>query len=70
MAYDLLSGKRTARDWSCGSSFSEDARKAIAASPDYFVKWYTVKSIGLGVVGAGLAFMLGRATATAARARK
>lgn len=43
-------------------SFADDGKKAIAASPDYFLKWYTIKSIGLGVVAAGLAFMIGRAT--------
>lgn len=63
MAFDLVTKKMTGRDWSCGSSFSEDARRAIAASPGYFVKWYTIKSVGLGIVGAGLAFMIGRATA-------
>ncbi len=43
-------------------SFASDARTAIVVAPDYFVKWYTIKSIGLGVVAAGLAFMIGRAT--------
>ena len=61
MAHDLATGRQTARDFSIGAGFAEDARRAIAASPDYFVKWYTVKSIGLGVVGAAFAFMLGRA---------
>lgn len=42
--------------------FSADARKAIQTAPDYFVWWYTVKSVGLGVAFAGLAFMIGRAT--------
>ncbi len=42
--------------------FAEDARKAIVVAPDYFVRWYTIKSIGLGVVVAGLAFMIGRAS--------
>jgi len=44
-------------------SFSSDARKAMETAPDYFVWWYTVKSIGLGVAAAALAFMIGRATA-------
>ena len=35
---------------------------AMQASPNYFIKWYTIKSIGLGVVAAALAFMIGRAT--------
>lgn len=42
--------------------FSDDARTAMQASPDYFIKWYTIKSIGLGVVAAALAFMIGRAS--------
>jgi len=44
-------------------SFQSDARQAIQAAPDYFVWWYTVKSVGLGVAFAALAFMVGRATA-------
>jgi hypothetical protein len=59
MAFDLLTKKRTEHDWSCGS-FADDARRAITSAPDYFVRWYTIKSVGLGVLGAGLAFMLGR----------
>ena len=42
--------------------FSDDARHAIQTTPDYFVFWYTVKSVSLCVVAAGLAFMIGRAT--------
>ena len=49
------------------SGFADDGKRAMAASPDYFLRWYTIKSIGLGVVAAGLAFMIGRATAHAAR---
>ena len=62
MAFDILNKKQTPRDWSCGG-FADDAKKAISSSPSYFVKWYTIKSIGFGIVGAGLAFMLGRASA-------
>jgi hypothetical protein len=61
MAFDLLTRKQKARDWSCGG-FGGDARRAMDAAPDYFVWWYTVKSVGLGVVAAGLAFMIGRAS--------
>ena len=43
-------------------AFSDDARHAMQTSPDYFVWWYTAKSIGLGVVAAALAFMIGRST--------
>lgn len=37
------------------NTFTENAKAAIAASPDYFVWWYSVKSILL--VGAFGAFM-------------
>lgn len=42
--------------------FRDDARTAIQAAPDYFVWWYTTKSIGLCVAVAALTFMLGRAS--------
>ena len=45
-----------------GSGFSDDARTAITVAPDYFVRWYTLKSIGLCVAVAALAFMIGRST--------
>ncbi|OHD23642.1 MAG: hypothetical protein A2Y38_01435 [Spirochaetes bacterium GWB1_59_5] len=44
------------------AGFSDDARKAITVAPDCFVRWYTIKSIGLGVATVALAFMIGRAT--------
>lgn len=44
------------------AGFSDDARKAIQTAPDYFVWWYTAKSIGLAVVFAAFTFMLGRAS--------
>lgn len=65
MAFDLIARKQRPRDWSCGSDvagFGDDARRAMNAAPSYFVWWYTVKSVGLGVVAAGLAYMLGRAS--------
>ena len=37
-----------------------EAQKAITENPRYFVWWYTVKSVGLGVVAAGAAYLLGR----------
>jgi len=40
--------------------FSDDAKKAITENPDYFVWWYTAKSIGLGIVAAYAAYLLGR----------
>jgi hypothetical protein len=42
--------------------FSADAKQAITRNPDYFVWWYTVKSIGLGVAVGLIGFMIGRAT--------
>ena len=43
--------------------FSADARVAITQAPDYFVWWYTAKSIGLGVAVGLIGFLIGRATA-------
>lgn len=40
--------------------FSDDAKVAITQNPDYFVWWYTVKSVGLGVAVAALGFFIGR----------
>lgn len=48
-------------------SFSSDARQAITTNPDYFVWWYTVKSVGLGVAFTAPAFMIGRATVKGGR---
>lgn len=42
------------------AGFSDNAKKAIVENPDYFVWWYTVKSVGLGVVAAYAAYLLGR----------
>lgn len=44
-------------------SFSSDAHAAITQAPDYFVWWYTAKSIGLGVAVGLIGFLIGRATA-------
>jgi len=44
-------------------AFSSDARVAITQAPDYFVWWYTAKSIGLGVAVGVIGFLIGRATA-------
>jgi len=32
------------------AGWSDDAKQAITDNPDYFVWWYTVKSVGLGIV--------------------
>lgn len=45
------------------AGFSADARTAIVQAPDYFVWWYTAKSIGLGVAVGIIGFLIGRATA-------
>ena len=44
------------------TGFADDARQAITTTPDYFVRWYTIKSIGLCVAVAALTFMMGRAS--------
>ena len=44
------------------TGFADDARKAITVAPDYFVWWYTAKSIGLAVTLAAFTFMIGRAS--------
>lgn len=39
--------------------WSDDARKAITENPNYFVWWYTAKSLALvGAIGAGIFFYL------------
>ncbi len=43
-------------------NFSSDARVAITQAPDYFVWWYTAKSIGLGLAVGVIGFLIGRAT--------
>ena len=49
--------------WTEGfAGFADDARTAIQQAPEYFVWWYTAKSIGLAVVFAAFTFMLGRAS--------
>lgn len=43
------------------SDFKADARLAITANPDYFVWWYSAKSILLVVAIGLLAYQAGRA---------
>jgi len=38
-----------------------NARRAMESNPDYFVWWYTVKSVGLAVAVATAAYYAGRA---------
>lgn len=42
--------------------FSEDAQTAMQASPDYFVWWYSAKSILLVIAAAALAYQLGKSS--------
>lgn len=41
-------------------SWSDDAKKAMRDNPDYFIWWYTVKSLGLAAALAALAYYVGR----------
>jgi hypothetical protein len=41
-------------------AWSDDAKKAMQQNPDYFIWWYTVKSVGLGVVAAVAAYYIGK----------
>ena len=50
--------------------WGDDARTAITTNPDYFVWWYTAKSIGLAVLFAAFAYHLGRAREREALANK
>jgi len=42
------------------NGWGSDARKAITENPDYFVWWYTVKSVGLAVAFAALMYYVGK----------
>lgn len=41
------------------SSWTENAVKAMNENPTYFAWWYTVKSVGLGVMVGVSAYLLG-----------
>lgn len=41
-------------------TWGDEAKKAMQDNPDYFVWWYTVKSVGLGVVAAVAAYYIGK----------
>lgn len=51
--------KRKARKLKYGG-WSSDAKRAITENPDYFVWWYTVKSVGLALVFAALTYHWGK----------
>jgi hypothetical protein len=42
------------------SGFSDDAKRAITSNPDYFVWWYTTKSLALCAALAALAYYVGK----------
>jgi len=52
--------KGTSTTYSIPDAGLPSTRKAIAENPDYFVWWYTVKSVGLGIAAAYAAYLLGR----------
>jgi hypothetical protein len=42
------------------AGFSDDAKRAITSNPDYFVWWYTTKSLALCAAVAALAYYVGK----------
>lgn len=49
--------------------WSEDAQTAMTASPNYFVWWYSVKSIALVGVACALAYYVGKSRRSSAMGR-
>lgn len=45
-----------------GLGTAEDNRQAMQANPDYWLKWYTFKSLALVAAVAGCAYLLGKAS--------
>lgn len=41
-------------------SWASDARQAMTDNPDYFVWWYSAKSIGLALVFGAFCYQLGK----------
>lgn len=39
---------------------SIDTRRAMRVAPDYWLKWYTAKSIGLGIAVGIIGYLLGK----------
>jgi hypothetical protein len=48
------------RDRVVHSKWHRDAKKTMLENPDYFVWWYTVKSVGLGAAVAVAAYFFGK----------
>ena len=42
------------------SGWSEDAQRAVAENPGYFMRWYTLKSLGLVAAVAATAYYVGK----------
>ncbi len=55
--YDLPS--RPPPGWE-GLGASLDTRRAMRQAPDYWLKWYTAKSVGLGVAVGIIGYLIGR----------
>ena len=41
-------------------NWSDDARRAVKENPGYFMRWYTLKSLGLVAAIAGVAYYVGK----------
>jgi hypothetical protein len=52
------------------NGWSEDAKTAITSNPDYFVWWYTAKSLLLVGTAFALAYTLGRQSAKKSHHKK
>jgi hypothetical protein len=39
---------------------TDDTRQALLANPEYWLKWYTFKSLALVAAVAGVAYLLGK----------
>jgi hypothetical protein len=42
------------------SGINDDAEAAVRANPRYFMAWYTIKSVGLCVAVASVAYLIGK----------
>lgn len=45
-----------------GLGTTEETKQAIQQNPDYWLKWYTFKSLALVAAVAGCAYLLGKAS--------
>ena len=50
------------------AGFTDDGKAALAASPGYFLAWYTAKSLALCGALVGLAYLAGRSAGRRRRA--